>query len=245
MKKLFQTALSLALVAGFAAVAPAAELTPVAKASAKIIVHGIPSPPGEDGPAAPAGGGAPALPGPQFRPKIKIKINQVINQKGNNPFNPVQPVYNYNGRTYDDAAELAQATGTGSGGTSGSAVGSNTRTSTPGTGVIFFFNPDTNQYMLGDTGTAPPAGFQEAFDNWTAGAGSAIAVQTNPASDFRITTPPAGGIANGVNRWLVSSGTHTMAIRETATGRQWRVNFTNNRDAARCITLTIHSVTRI
>ena len=259
MKKLVLFFAALVIGAFLAETAPAAELESVAKAEAVVMVQG--APPSSEDSTAGASGGASTVTGAGGTGRIQIKIGQVINVRGNNPFNPVEPVYNADGQTYDNAAELAQATGGGSGsgssggsssgssGGSATPVGPSSLTSTSGDGVIFYFDPDNNQYFLGGSGAAQPSGFQEAFDNWTPGSvmdAGKIRVQTNPASDFRIVVPPAGATVYQNNiSWNVTPGTHTMTIEEQSTGRRWQVNFTNARSATDQITLTILSVTRV
>ncbi|MBI9087067.1 MAG: hypothetical protein JEZ11_25965 [Desulfobacterales bacterium] len=254
MKKLLFLSLNLALGLCLMAPALAAELESVAKAAAVITVKAGPASRGEDDSGAlPGGGGASGLSASPAPAKIEIKINQVINQKGNNPFNPVQPVYNTDGQTFDNAEELAQASGSGSSsgsnggsgstdsGSGGVSFGPSSRTSIQNGGVEFWLKPDTNQYALTSW-----SGFQPAFDNWVSFVAGRINVQTAPAIDFRIVVQPSGAVVvNPGISWHVAPGTHTMTIQEQSTGRQWRINFTNARSADDRITLTIHSVNRL
>ncbi len=171
-----------------------------------------------------------------------VKIVDIHNISGHNPLNTDNPVLNTDGQTYDTPQALKDCVDnnnctTGSGSHANTFTGCNSAfgriegASTNG-GFILFKDPTTGEcekalfITYNDPVPAAPAGMTEAFritnpESGTQAAGT-VKLATNAGSGYTMFSPPAGAIALSGTSWALASGTHSMTIKHTASGKMWR-----------------------
>ena len=128
----------------------------------------------------PPGGPAAAPGAPARRQLVAVKIRQVINFQGNNPFNQEDPVNNFNGATFDDLATVIAVSEGGAAAANGAAAAGD-------------LSACIQTIAMAPSATAPPDFRFASFDidanvgscNLLAdgSTGSALIVQTPPNGD--------------------------------------------------------------
>lgn len=180
-------------------------------------------------------------PGGRPRPRIRVRIAQVIPQGGHNPLNQEEPALNYDNKVFDDAEELERAA-EGDDGDGGGPVGPTTLRSAPLDFVNFYFNPDTGNYALGPPG-APPVGLQMVMEVAEGPGADDIYFHAPPPFSIPTVNPAVKQVFTPQHSYIVVGNTYNIRLREDITGREWTVNMTVQYHPDDSVTVTINSVT--
>ena len=167
-----------------------------------------------------------------------FKIIKVTNIQGNNPFNQIQPVYNFGGvivANVDDLIECVRGGVCKASGSGDIQCSPQTVTSSPFKSVIMGIATNTNQ--CGATHSPVSAPFNE--EGYYAFFSANILI--GPGKNFNIVTPPSPSSKSG-SAYIVNSGSYTMVIQYKLTGKKWSVNFKVSSSGGGVVTLTAISI---
>ena len=175
-----------------------------------------------------------------FGGEAVFKVIKVTNIRGNDPFNPIQPVYNFGGvivANVDDLIECVRGGVCKSGTSGGTLCNPQTVTSAAFMSVIMGIATNTNQ--CGAVHSPVPAPFnEEAFYVFY----SASGIIVGPGwPNFAIVTGPTPSSKSG-SGYLVNPGSYTMVIQYKTTGQKWSVNFKVSSGGSNTVTLTAISI---
>lgn len=160
-----------------------------------------------------------------------VRIRDVRNIRGNNPFQQRQPLLNWNGQVVGSVAELlalVQGRRIAAGGFTCSPS-----TATDGSAVIFHIGPATGVCSVSTSGASPPGQTEGFFvaNAFTAETGPGrVLAATLVSVDFTLVDVPGGFVPIAAvccsTRFHAAPGTYQVTLRQTSTGRRWRISFT-------------------
>jgi hypothetical protein len=183
-----------------------------------------------------------------------FKIVKVTNIQGNNPFNTVQPVYNFGGillSNVDDLIECIRG-GTCRGTGGGSLICS------PNTGVSDVANlKDSVGCYIKANGTIcrveklpSPADlkYESLFVMYDTLVAMSSVAGTDTTSDFKMTKPPSGNTImwpGGNVVYKIAPGTYIAVVQNKNTGTKYEINFTVANLPGNNVRLTVNSLRRM
>lgn len=195
-----------------------------------------------------------------------FKILKVSNVRGNNPFNPLQPVFNFGGilvSNVDDLINCVRAgvciksskTGSASEKTKTTTDTSQTIACSPNTAVSdkASFKDSVGCYIkdggitcrvgrLNEVGTMLEESLFVMYDNMSA---MGIVAGTDKTSSFTMVSPPPGTPItwmSGTTVYKISPGTYTTIVQHKSTGVKFHINFTVANLPAFNVRLTVNSI---
>jgi len=188
--------------------------------------------------------------------EVVFRVVKITNIQGNNPLNPIQPVYNFGGvlvANVDDLIECVR------GGTcvSSSTGGGGTLVCSPNSGFsdVASLIESVGCYVKGN-GTIcrverlPSMGdlkYELFFVMYDTISKSVVAA-TASVSDYKMTKPPSNNPVvwpSGDTAYKISAGTHTAEVQHKSTGARYRINFTVTNLGGNNFRLTVNSLTKI
>jgi len=184
-----------------------------------------------------------------------FKIVKVTNIQGNNPFNPVQPVYNFGGvlvANVDDLMECVR------GGTCQGTAGGGGIICSPNSDVsdTASFKDSVGCYIKGN-GTicrveklpsVADLKYESIFVMYDKSWAMSAVAGTDSTSDYKMTKPPSSSSVvwpGGTTVYKVSNGTYTAEVQHKSTGARYRINFTVTNLSGNNVRLTVNSLTKI
>jgi hypothetical protein len=183
-----------------------------------------------------------------------FKIIKVTNIQGNNPFNPIQPVYNFGGVIVANVDDLIECVRGGR----CSATGGGSIICSPNTGNSDVANlkDSVGCYIKGNGTVCRVERLPSVADlkyeslyvmydkTW---AMSAVA-GTDMTSDYKMIKPPSGASIvwpGGNVVYKVSNGTYNAEVQHKSTGVKYLINFTVTNLPGNNVRLTVNSLSRI
>jgi len=183
-----------------------------------------------------------------------FKVVKVTNIQGNNPFNPVQPVYNFGGVLVANVDDLIEC------------VRGGVCSSSGGGGIICSPNSDTSDtanlkdsvgcYIKGN-GTicrveklpsVADLKYESLFVMYDTLTAKSSVAGTDITSDYNMTKPPSSSTVvwpGGTVVYKVSNGTYVAEVQHKTTGAKYRINFTVTNLPGNNVRLTVNSLSRI
>lgn len=185
-----------------------------------------------------------------------FKIVKVTNIQGNNPFNPIQPVYNFGGVLVANVDDLIECVRGGTCQSQGTGSGSIICSPNSGTSDTANLKDSVGCYIKGN-GTicrverlpsVADLKYESLFvmyDNFMA---MSTIAGTDSTSDYKMTKPPSSSSvvwSGGTTVYKISSGTYVTEVQHKSSGVKYRINFTVTNLPGNNVRLTVNSVTRI